>query len=60
VREKHGDKLLFVFNLTREAQDFRLPDRLSSCMPIDLPGFTPGFDGGIVRLAALDAFCARV
>jgi alpha-glucosidase len=60
VREKHGDKLLFVFNLTREAQDFRLPDRLSSCMPIDLPGFTPGFEGGIVRLAALDAFCARV
>jgi alpha-glucosidase len=60
VREKHGDKLLFVFNLTREAQDFRLPDRLSSCMPIDLPGFAPGFEGGIVRLAALDAFCARV
>jgi alpha-glucosidase len=60
VREKHGDKLLFVFNLTREAQDFRLPERLSSCMPIDLPGFAPGFDGGIVRLAPLDAFCARV
>ncbi|TDK39072.1 alpha-glucosidase [Rhizobium deserti] len=60
VREKHGDKLLFVFNLTREAQDFRLPERLSSCMPIDLPGFALGFDGGIVRLAPLDAFCARV
>jgi alpha-glucosidase len=60
VREKGGEKLLFVFNLTRAPQDFRLPERLASCLPVNLNGFAPAFEGGIVKLDALDAFCARV
>jgi alpha-glucosidase len=60
VREKDGERLLFVFNLTREAQEFALPATMRACLPIPMPGFEPAVDGGAVKLAGLDAFCARV
>jgi alpha-glucosidase len=60
VREKGGEKLFFVFNLTREAQDFTLPKRLGDCLPVSLPGFSSRLVKGVVKLDALDVFCARV
>lgn len=60
VREKGGERLLFVFNLTREAQDFKVPERFSSLLPIAFAGFSPAYEAGVVKLSGLDAFCARV
>jgi len=60
VREKGGEKLLFVFNLTRKPQDFTLPKRLGEILPVNLPGFVSKLEKGIVKLDALDVFCARV
>ncbi|MDI7860807.1 alpha-glucosidase family protein [Rhizobiaceae bacterium n13] len=58
IREKDGEKLLFVFNLTREPQEFRLPG--TDVRPVDLPGFSPRSAGGILGLEGLDAFCGRL
>ncbi len=60
VREKDGERLIFVFNLTRDAQEFALPLRMRSCMPIDVPGFDTSIKDGAVKIAAFDVFCGRV
>jgi alpha-glucosidase len=61
VREKGGEKLLFVYNLTREPQSFTLPKRMGDVLPVALPGFSSArFEHGVVMLEPLDAFCARV
>lgn len=60
VREKGGESLLFVFNLTRMPQDYTLPKRLGDCLPVSPPGFASRLEKGVVRLDALDMFCARV
>ncbi len=60
IREKNGERLLFVFNLTREAQDFPLPTALAQSHPLPMPGYGPAVEDGSVRLKAFDAFCARV
>jgi alpha-glucosidase len=61
VREKGGEKLLFVYNLTRSAQSFTLPKRMGDVMPVALPGFQSSrLEQGVVALEALDVFCARV
>ncbi|KEQ09798.1 hypothetical protein GV68_20810 [Pseudorhizobium pelagicum] len=38
IREKDNERLLFVFNLTLEPQDFALPARMRSCLPFAMPG----------------------
>ncbi|MBX5174499.1 alpha-glucosidase [Rhizobium sp. NZLR1b] len=60
TREKDGEKLLFVFNLTRKPAEFRLPGGLVLGEPLEMPGFEPVSASGLVKLAALDGFCARV
>ncbi|UIY31202.1 alpha-glucosidase C-terminal domain-containing protein [Neorhizobium galegae] len=60
VREKGGETLLFVFNLTREPQNFTLPKRFGESLPVNLPGFVSRLEKGVVKLDALDVFCARV
>ncbi|MBY5327815.1 alpha-glucosidase family protein [Rhizobium leguminosarum] len=60
TREKNGEKLLFVFNLTRKPAEFRLPDGMVLGEPLDMPGFEAVAGAGLVKLAALDGFCARV
>lgn len=60
TREKNGEKLLFVFNLTREPAEFRLPDGMVLGEPLEMPGFEAVAGTGSVKLAALDGFCARV
>jgi alpha-glucosidase len=60
IREKGGEKLLFVYNLTREPQTFTLPKRMGDVMPVPVPGFSAQLANGDVQLDGLDMFCARV
>ncbi|KQZ54491.1 alpha-glucosidase [Rhizobium sp. Root149] len=60
VREKGDERLLFVFNLTRSVQDFLLPAQFASATPLAMPGFAPTLEEKVVKLEALDAFCAKL
>ena len=60
TREKGGEKLLFVFNLTRKPAEFRLPEGMVLGEPLAMPGFGAVVSAGSVKLAALDGFCARI
>lgn len=60
VREKGDEKLLFVFNLTREPAEFRLPAGMVLGAPLSMPGFKAVASVKTVQLDALDAFCARI
>lgn len=60
TRHKNGERLLFVFNLTRQPVDFRLPPELRLIEHLGLPGFEPTFHNDSVKLEPLDAFCGRV
>ncbi|ANL35294.1 alpha-glucosidase family protein [Rhizobium phaseoli] len=60
TREKGGEKLLFVFNLTREPAEFRLPEGIVLAELLEMPGFEAVSASGLVKLAALDGFCARI
>ncbi|ANL73168.1 alpha amylase protein [Rhizobium phaseoli] len=60
TREKGGEKLLFVFNLTREPAEFRLPEGIMLGESLEMPGFEAVSASGLVKLAALDGFCARI
>jgi alpha-glucosidase len=60
TREKDGERLLFVFNLTREPTEFRLPEGVALGEPLEMPGFEAVAGSGLVKLAALDGFCARI
>ncbi|MBX5137213.1 alpha-glucosidase [Rhizobium lentis] len=60
TREKDGEKLLFVFNLTRKPAEFRVPDGMVFGEPLAMPGYEAVDGAGTVALAALDGFCARV
>ncbi|PST22354.1 alpha-glucosidase [Mesorhizobium plurifarium] len=59
TREKEGERLLFVFNLTQEPQTFHLPTTLVA-EPLPMPGFAPAFADNAIKLAALDVFCGRL
>ncbi len=60
VREKGDEKLLFVFNLTREPAEFQLPAGMALGAPLSMPGFKAAASIKTVQLDALDAFCARI
>ncbi|MBD9373137.1 alpha-glucosidase [Rhizobium sp. ARZ01] len=60
IREKGGEKLLFVFNLTREKIKFSRPKDMEKVEPLEMPGFSPVFDYGVLTLAPLDAFCGKL
>jgi alpha-glucosidase len=60
VREKGDEKLLFVFNLTREPAEFQLPVGMVLGAPLSMPGFKAVASIKTVQLDALDAFCARI
>ncbi|MBB3655122.1 alpha-glucosidase [Rhizobium sp. BK650] len=60
VREKGDEKLLFVFNLTREPAEFELPAGMKLGAPLRMPGFHAVAGALTVKLDALDAFCARI
>jgi len=60
VREKGDEKLLFVFNLTREPAEFQLPAGMVLGAPLPMPGFKAAASAKTLQLDALDAFCARI
>ncbi|MBB3589999.1 alpha-glucosidase [Rhizobium sp. BK529] len=60
VREKGDEKLLFVFNLTREPAEFELPAGMKLGATLAMPGFHAVAGAHAVKLGALDAFCARI
>jgi alpha-glucosidase len=57
TRTKNDETLLFVFNLTREPVDYLVPSELKLGEVLQMPGFAPHFDAGVVKLDGLDAFC---
>ena len=59
LREKDGEKMLFVFNLTRERASFA-PADVTVRQVIAWPGFSPVYADGEIHLDALDIFCAYV
>jgi alpha-glucosidase len=60
TREKNGEKLLFVFNLTRNPAEFRLPVGMTLGEHVDMPG-SGGLAGrGSIQLEALSALCSRI
>ncbi|CDM58649.1 MULTISPECIES: alpha-glucosidase [Rhizobium] len=60
TRQKGSEKLLFVFNLTRKPAQFEPPARMVIGERLAMPGFEAVIGTGPIKLAALDAFCARV
>jgi alpha-glucosidase len=60
TRKKGDQTLLFVFNLTREPQDFIMPSTVKVKEQVAMPGFKPKFSGKTVTLKAMDAFCAAI
>ena len=60
TRQRGDEKLLFVFNLTREPVEFPVPKAMSVTDILPMPGFAPLYDAGIVKLEGLDVFCGVV
>ncbi len=60
TRRKGGETLLFVFNLTRQQAEFALPVGMSIGERLEMPGAGGVGAVGVVKLAALDAFCGRI
>ncbi|CAN7205470.1 beta-galactosidase BglA [Rhizobium sp. LjRoot254] len=60
TRTKGKDTFLFVFNLTRETVQFAVPSGLDGISAFAIPGFNPDFDGKVVSLAGMDAFCGKL
>jgi alpha-glucosidase len=60
TRKKGDEALLFIFNLTREPQDFIIPSTVQVREQVAMPGFKPKFDGKSVKLKGMDAFCAAI
>lgn len=58
VREKDGSKLLFIFNMSLSAVNVTVPNHLTLKAVENLPGMGATLEHGVVRLAALDGFCA--
>ncbi|WLR97944.1 beta-galactosidase BglA [Shinella sumterensis] len=60
TREKGGEKLLFVFNLTREKAEFVPAKSLKLGEPVPVPGFGAKLKDGTIELDGLDMACVRV
>ena len=60
TRTKGEDTFVFVFNLTREAVQFTMPADIKGAKPFGIPGFNPDFDGKVVSLGSMDAFCGKL
>ncbi|NRP70259.1 Oligo-1,6-glucosidase 1 [Ensifer psoraleae] len=60
IREKDGERLLFVFNLTREPQTVQLSTGTTVAEVLPMPGFAPAFAESAIMLSGLDVFCGRL
>ena len=60
TREKGGEKLLFVFNLTHEKAEFVPAKSLKLGAPLSVPGFGAKLKDGTIELDGLDMACVRL
>ena len=60
IRETAEERLLMVFNLTRDPQSVRLPEDLVIKHVLDLPGCAGGLRDRMVTLRGLDGFCGQL
>ncbi|EYR83499.1 alpha-glucosidase family protein [Shinella sp. 838] len=60
TREKGGEKLLFVFNLTHEKAEFVPAKSLKLGAPLSAPGFGAKLKDGAIELDGLDMACVRL
>ncbi|PDT54354.1 MULTISPECIES: alpha-glucosidase family protein [Sinorhizobium] len=60
TREKNGERLLFVFNLTGEPQTVQLAVDMDVAEVLPVPGFAPELAENAIALAGYDVFCGRL
>ncbi|APG85320.1 alpha-glucosidase AglA [Sinorhizobium americanum CCGM7] len=60
TRERNGERLLFVFNLTGEPQTVQLAVDMDIAEVLKMPGFAPLFGDNAIALAGYDVFCGRL
>ncbi|MBP1853379.1 alpha-amylase family glycosyl hydrolase [Rhizobium halophytocola] len=60
TRQGEGERMLFLFNMGRKPQDFRLPKGVVIDEAVVMPGMRGHHDGDHVTLAPFDGFCARL
>ncbi|WP_132073771.1 alpha-glucosidase family protein [Sinorhizobium americanum] len=60
TREKNGERLLFVFNLTGEPQTVQLAADMDVAEVLPMPEFAPELADSAIKVAAFDVFCGRL
>jgi alpha-glucosidase len=60
VREKAGDKLLFIFNMDEKPKQVTLPQDLAIKRMLALPGLNATMQSGVVKFSAWEGFCAQL
>ncbi|ASY57405.1 Maltodextrin glucosidase [Sinorhizobium sp. CCBAU 05631] len=60
TREKNGERLLFVFNLTGEPQTVQLAVDMDVAEVLPMAGFAPELAENAIALAGYDVFCGRL
>ncbi|MGR6430111.1 beta-galactosidase BglA [Rhizobium sp. PAMB 3174] len=60
TREKDGAHLLFVFNLTRQPQDYALPEHFVGCQPLTAPAMEATLKNGVVTLPPMSGFAGTM
>ncbi len=59
VRESDTERLLFVFNMSREVAAFVIPSNLGRTVPLALPGYAVQESNGRIDLEPFEAFAAK-
>jgi len=60
TRTKGEDRMVFIFNLRRGAQEVQLPNHMTVAEVLPMPGCSGTVADGIVSIGALDGFCGRL
>jgi alpha-glucosidase len=60
TREKDGERLVFVFNLTRQPQEYTLPEHVAGCTPLAGPGMEAILTDGVVSLPPMSGFAGTL
>jgi alpha-glucosidase len=60
TREKDGEHLVFVFNLTRQPQEYTLPEHVAGCTPLAGPGMEATLTDGVVSLPPMSGFAGTL
>jgi alpha-glucosidase len=60
TREKDGERLVFVFNLTRQPQEYTLPEHFAGCTPLAGPGMEAILTDAVVSLPPMSGFAGTL